>query len=68
MEGFEMISRLKALRNRHGIIQSRIQREEMRPYPCSIRIMSMKRIRLQLREEIQKVEETLIRSTEKSPA
>ncbi len=63
-----MISRLKALRNRHGIIQSRIQREEMRPQPCSIRIMSMKRIRLRLREEIHKVEDMLMRSTEKSPA
>jgi hypothetical protein len=68
MEGLKMISRLKALRNRHGIIQSRIQREEMRPYPCSIRIMSMKRIRLQLREEIHKAEEMLMRSAEKSPA
>ncbi|WP_394691849.1 hypothetical protein [Hoeflea sp.] len=40
----------------------------MRPQPCSIRIMSMKRIRLRLREEIHKVEDMLMRSTEKSPA
>ncbi|MEQ8480942.1 MAG: YdcH family protein [Hoeflea sp.] len=63
-----MIARLKALRSRHSIIESRIQREEMRPSPDSLRIMSMKKIRLQLREEIQKAEAMVLQSVERSPA
>lgn len=63
-----MIARLKALRNRHGILESRIQREETRPYPDSIRIMSMKKIRLRLREDIQRAEAKLMQLSQRSPA
>lgn len=59
-----MIARLKALKARHGILESRIQREEARSAPDSIRITSMKKIRLQLREEIQKVEALVLRATQ----
>lgn len=63
-----MIAILKALRSRHSIIESRIQREEMRPYPDSLRIRSMKKIRLQLREKILKAEAMVLKSAERSPA
>lgn len=68
MKGSTMIAILKALRSRHSIIESRIQREEMRPYPDSLRIRSMKKIRLQLREKILKAEAMVLKSAERSPA
>ncbi|MEQ8305218.1 MAG: YdcH family protein [Hoeflea sp.] len=63
-----MIATLKALRSRHSIIESRIQREQMRPSPDSLRVMSMKKIRLQLREQIQKAEAMVLKSSERTPA
>lgn len=57
-----MLSRLNALRARHGILQTRIDQEERRPMPDSIRLTGLKKIRLRLREEISALERIIKRS------
>ncbi|MAS07981.1 MAG: DUF465 domain-containing protein [Ahrensia sp.] len=54
-----MYARLDALRSRHGILESRIQREMQRPCPDSLRLAQLKRMKLRLREEIVEIEAAL---------
>ncbi|WP_041375405.1 YdcH family protein [Polymorphum gilvum] len=51
-----MHRKLVALRVRHAILDAKIGREERRPHPDSLRIMSLKKIRLRLKEEIVQLE------------
>ncbi len=59
-----MIAHLEALRARHGILQSKIDRESSRPRPDSIRMKILKKMRLKLREQIYRYETMLARQAE----
>jgi hypothetical protein len=59
-----MIAHLNALRARHGILQSKIDRENSRPRPDTIRMKIMKKMRLKLREQIYRYETTLAKSAD----
>jgi hypothetical protein len=43
---------LKALRARHSIVAAKIDEEQRRPQPDSIRVRALKKIRLHLKEQI----------------
>ncbi|MDN2568247.1 DUF465 domain-containing protein [Aquibium sp. A9E412] len=47
---------LKSLRTRHDIVQAKIDAEQSRPRPDSLRIMALKKIRLGFREQIEFLE------------
>ncbi|WP_137129226.1 YdcH family protein [Rhizobium sp. FY34] len=47
---------LKALKFRHTLLQKRIEQEQKVPQPDSLRIMSLKKIRLRMREQIEFLE------------
>ncbi|MCJ8519419.1 hypothetical protein ABID21_002360 [Pseudorhizobium tarimense] len=55
---------LKALRARHEIVEARVQEEQRKPMPNSLSLLSLKRIRLQLRDQIVSLERVLQQSTE----
>lgn len=59
-----MIAHLEALRARHGILQSKIDRESARPRPDSIRMKILKKMRLKLREQIYRYEVALSKKAE----
>ncbi len=44
---------LKALRYRRSIIQARIEDEQARPAPDGLRLRALKKLKLQLREQIE---------------
>ncbi|CTQ74627.1 YdcH family protein [Roseibium alexandrii] len=54
-----MYARLKSLQSQHGTLDNLIQREEQHPYPDVEHIRSLKKFKLRLRDEIQRVERTL---------
>lgn len=54
-----MYARLKSLRSQHGTLDNLIQREELHPYPDAEHIRSLKKFKLRLRDEIQRVERKL---------
>lgn len=47
-----MIARLNALRTRHGILEAKIEAEDLRPRPDTIRVKILKKMRLKLRDQI----------------
>lgn len=47
---------LKALKSRHAILQDKIDREQRSLQPDTLRIMSLKRTKLRLREQIEFLE------------
>ncbi|MGE6741120.1 YdcH family protein [Allorhizobium pseudoryzae] len=47
---------LKALRSRHAILQNKIDREQRALQPDTLRIMSLKKTKLRLREQIEFLE------------
>lgn len=49
---------LKALISRHSIIAAKIMEEQRRPMPDSIRVNSLKKIKLKLKEQISHLERT----------
>ena len=57
-----MISRLNALRSRHGILQAKIDAEHSRPSPDTIRVKILKKMRLKLRDQIERYERILLGS------
>ena len=63
-----MIQRLVALRAKHGILEAKIKREELRPRPDTLRLMALKRFRLRLRDKIYKLEQALERTHPKPSA
>ncbi len=50
------MSRLKALRSRHEILDAKIDREQKALRPDGFRITALKKIRLRLRDEIAALE------------
>lgn len=50
---------LKALRVRHSILDTRVSEEQRRPLPDPIRLGALKKIRLQLRDQIASLERLL---------
>ncbi len=44
---------LKALRHRRAIIQQRIEEEQTRPQPDSLKLRALKKVRLRFREQIE---------------
>ncbi len=57
-----MIARLNALRSRHGILQAKIDAEHLRPKPDNIRVTILKKMRLKLRDQIERYERILLGS------
>lgn len=57
-----MIARLNALRSRHGILQAKIDAEHSRPSPDTIRVKILKKMRLKLRDQIDRYERLLLGS------
>ena len=57
-----MIARLNALRSRHGILQAKIDAEHARPSPDTIRVKILKKMRLKLRDQIERYERILLGS------
>lgn len=51
-----MHNRLKSLRSQHSTLDGLIRREEMRPYPDMLHVRSLKKFKLRLRDEIERVE------------
>ncbi|GAB4520670.1 MAG: hypothetical protein Tsb0019_21770 [Roseibium sp.] len=51
-----MQNRLNALRSQHSTLDGLIRREELRPYPDTQHIRSLKKFKLRLREEIERIE------------
>jgi hypothetical protein len=47
---------VKSLRNRRAILQSRIEEEQSRPVPDSIRLRILKKLRLRFRDQIEFIE------------
>ncbi|MBO3758124.1 YdcH family protein [Ciceribacter sp. L1K22] len=47
---------LKALMSRHAILATKIAEEQRRPLPDTIRIQSLKRMKLRLKEQIAMLE------------
>lgn len=43
---------LKSLKARHGIVQTRIEEEQKRPKPDTLRMSALKRLKLHLRDQI----------------
>lgn len=68
LDGSAMMARPKTRRSRRSSIETRIRREQMRSSQDTLRIMSMKNIRLHLREEIRKAEAMVLQSADRSPA
>ncbi|WP_428642978.1 YdcH family protein [Roseibium sp.] len=56
-----MYNRLKSLRNQHSTLDSLIRREEMHSFPDTVHIRSLKKFKLRLRDEIQRIEDGLSR-------
>lgn len=56
-----MQEHLSALHIRHSILESKIQREERRPRPDSLRLTALKKIKLSIKERIERVERRLMR-------
>jgi hypothetical protein len=50
-----MNNRLKSLRSQHNTLDSLIRREEKRPYPDTQHIRSLKKFKLRLRDEIERI-------------
>lgn len=44
---------LKSLRHRRAVVQTRIEEEQTRPLPDSLRLLTLKKLRLRLREQIE---------------
>lgn len=57
-----MIARLNALRSRHGILQAKIDAEHSRPSPDTIRVKILKKMRLKLRDQIERYERIVLGS------
>jgi hypothetical protein len=51
-----MYNRLKSLRSQHSTLDSLIRREEMHAYPDTQHIRSLKKFKLRLRDEINRIE------------
>jgi len=51
-----MHNRLKSLRRQHSTLDGLIQREELHPYPDTQHIRSLKKFKLRLRDEIERIE------------
>jgi hypothetical protein len=51
-----MRNRLKALYSRHGIINAKIQGEQSRMRPDSLRVRALKKMRLKLLDQIEVTE------------
>lgn len=47
---------LNSLRNRHAVIDARIEREQARPAPDSLRLFGLKKLKLRFREQIEYIE------------
>ena len=54
-----MYARLKALKVRHDILESKIQGEMSRPRPDDLRLRLLKRMKLKLRDEMAGIEKLL---------
>ncbi|MCB1425096.1 MAG: DUF465 domain-containing protein [Zhengella sp.] len=54
-----MWNHLNALWSRHSILEAKIQQEQTRPMPDSLRIQALKKLRLRIRERIEGVEARL---------
>lgn len=55
-----MLSRPKALRLRHRLLEAQIHDEQRSPKPDSLRLFALKRARLRLREEIKRIENATV--------
>ena len=51
-----MYNRLKSLQSQHTTLDTLIRREEMHPYPDRQHIRSLKKFKLRLRDEINRIE------------
>jgi hypothetical protein len=51
-----MHNRLKSLRSQHSTLDGLIRREELRPYPDRQHLRSLKKFKLRLRDEIERIE------------
>ncbi len=47
---------VESLNQKHADIEHSIEREELRPFPDSIRLMNLKRKKLKLKEELSRLE------------
>jgi len=52
-------NRIRALRERHQSLEAQIQQETARPHPDDSRIASLKRQKLRIKDEIQRMEHEL---------
>ena len=51
-----MHNRLKSLYARHGILEAKIHGEQCRPAPDSLRVRALKKMKLNLRDQIEVME------------
>jgi len=51
--------RIEALRERHASLETQIQQETARPVPDDSRIAALKRQKLRIKDEIQRMEQAL---------
>lgn len=54
---------LRALQARHAIMETRVMEEQRRPKPDPIRLRALKKIKLQLRDQIASIERLLGQAT-----
>jgi hypothetical protein len=55
----EMNRLLRALQARHAILETRVMEEKRRPNPDPLRLRALKKIKLQLRDQIASIERML---------
>ncbi len=56
-----MIKRLRSLRKQHDTLDARIRQEEKRPAPDSLHIRTLKKFKLRLRDEMNRLERVIER-------
>lgn len=67
MLGGIMSGRIEALEAKKDIIDTRIEQEHSRPQPDTIRLQSLKRMRLQLKDDIVRVRSRMARLLHRKP-
>ena len=62
MFGRIMSGRIEALEAKKDILDARIQQEHSRPQPDSIRLQSLKRMRLRLKDDLVRIQRRAVRA------
>lgn len=62
-----MYTRLKALRGQHSSLDEQIRHEHRRPAPDTLHVQTLKKFKLRIRDEINRLERVLERKDRSNP-